>query len=179
MAERAHATLSRYFSPKVVEILSQDPDCLAPKGEWRPATFLFTDLADFTPLVESSDSDVIAALLNAYLDGMSEIVFEHGGSVMKIVGDPVHAIFGAPVEDTEHAAHAVACALALDDFAMRFSKERNAEGIPLGVTRIGVSSGNAIIGNFGGEHFFNYTAYGDVVNIAARLEKPSKTMPRR
>ena len=94
-AERAHATLSRYFSPKVVETLSQDADCLAPKGEWRSATFLFTDLADFTPLVESSESEVIVELLNAYLDGMSATIFAHGGSVMKIVGDAVHAIFGS------------------------------------------------------------------------------------
>ena len=178
-AERAHAMLSRYFSPKVVETLSRDPDCLAPKGEWRPATFLFTDLADFTPLVESSDSEVIVDLLNAYLDGMSEIIFAHGGSVMKIVGDAVHAIFGAPVEDREHAAHAVECALALDEFAVGFSREKNAVGIPLGITRIGISSGNAIIGNFGGEHFFDYTAYGDVVNIAARLEKANKIIGTR
>ena len=178
-AERAHATLSRYFSPKVVETLSQNPDCLAPKGEWRPASFLFTDLADFTPLVESSDSDVIVELLNSYLDGMSEVIFAHSGSVMKIVGDAVQAIFGAPVDDEEHAAHAVSCALAIDDFATRFRREKKAEGIPLGVTRIGVSSGSAIIGNFGGEHFFDYTAYGDVVNIAARLEKANKTIGTR
>ncbi len=179
LAERAHATLSRYFSPKVVETLSRDPDCLTPKGEWRSATFLFTDLADFTPLVETTDSNLIVSLLNAYLDGLSQVIFAHGGSVMKIVGDAVHAIFGAPVDDAEHAAHAVACALAMDDFAMRFRAEKNAEGIPLGVTRIGVSSGKAIIGNFGGEHFFDYTAYGNVVNIAARLEQANKTIGTR
>lgn len=179
LAERAHATLSRYFSPQVVETLSRDPDCLVPKGEWRPATFLFTDLADFTPLVESSDSDVIVDLLNAYLDGMSEVIFAHGGSVMKIVGDAVHAIFGAPVEDPKHATHAVGCALALDKFATEFQERKNAEDVPLGATRIGVSSGNAIIGNFGGAHFFDYTAYGDVVNIAARLEKANKTIGTR
>ncbi len=142
-AERAHATLSRYFSPNVVETLSQNPECLTPGGERREATFLFTDLADFTPLVESSDSDVIVALLNAYLDGLTETVFAHGGTVMKIVGDAVHAIFGAPVEDPDHAAQAVACALAIDDFAMQFQAGKTAAGIPLGITRIGVNSGPA------------------------------------
>jgi adenylate cyclase len=178
-AEQAHATLSRYFSPNVVETLEQNPDCLTPGGERREATFLFTDLADFTPLVESSSSEVIVELLNAYLDGVTEVIFAHGGTVMKIVGDAVHAIFGAPVDDPDHAAQAVACALAIDDFATRFSVEKNAAGIPLGMTRIGVNSGPAIIGNFGGKHFFDYTAYGDVVNIAARLERANKSIGTR
>jgi adenylate cyclase len=178
-AEQAHATLSRYFSPNVVETLSNDPDCLTPGGERREATFLFTDLADFTPLIESLESEVIVALLNAYLDGLTETVFAHGGTVMKIVGDAVHAIFGAPVENADHAAQAVACALAIDDFAMEFRAAKNAAGIPLGVTRIGVNSGPAIIGNFGGEQFFDYTAYGDVVNIAARLERANKSIGTR
>jgi adenylate cyclase len=178
-AERAHATLSRYFSPNVVETLSQNPDCLTPGGERRHATFLFTDLADFTPLVENLDSDLIVALLNGYLDGMTEVIFNHGGTVMKIVGDAVHAIFGAPVDDPAHAARAVGCALAIDAFATRFQAEQKAAGIPLGLTRIGVNSGPAIIGNFGGAHFFDYTAYGDVVNIAARLERANKSIGSR
>jgi len=178
-AERAHATLSRYFSPTVVETLSHDPDFMNPKGEWRAATFLFTDLTGFTPLVESVESAVIVDLLNAYLDGMTGAVFEHGGTVMKIVGDSVHAIFGAPVDDPEHAKRAVECALALDDFAMRFKKEQEKTGISLGVTRIGVNSGHAMIGNFGGGNFFDYTAYGDVVNIAARLENANKAIGTR
>ena len=178
-AERAHATLSRYFSPNVVEALSQNPDFLTLGGERRQATFLFTDLADFTPLIEALDSEVIVTLLNAYLDGMTEAIFAHGGTVMKIVGDAVHAIFGAPVENADHAAQAVAYALAIDDFASGFQAGKIAAGIPLGVTRIGVNSGQAIIGNFGGEHFFDYTAYGDVVNIAARLERANKSIGTR
>jgi adenylate cyclase len=175
-AERAHATLSRYFSPNVVDTLLQNPDCLTPGGERRQATFLFTDLADFTPLVESMKSDVIVELLNAYLDGVTGIIFSQGGTVTKIVGDAVHAIFGAPVDHPDHAAQAVSCALAIDNFAAAFQAEQNAKDIPLGVTRIGVNSGPAIIGNFGGAHFFDYTAYGDVVNIAARLERANKTV---
>jgi adenylate cyclase len=178
-AERAHATLSRYFSPNVVATLASDPECLSPGGERREATFLFTDLADFTPLVESSDSDVVVKLLNAYLDGLAEVIFDHGGTVMKIVGDAVHAIFGSPFETPDHAAQAVTCALAVDEFAMKFRAEKQAEGIALGVTRIGLNSGTAIIGNFGGDHFFDYTAYGDAVNIAARLEQANKIIGTR
>ena len=116
----------------MVEALSQNPEFLTLGGERRQATFLFTDLTDFTPLIESLESEVIVALLNAYLDGLTETVFAHGGTVMKIVGDAVHAIFGAPVEDPDHAAQAVACALAIDEFAMEFRAAKTAAGIPLG-----------------------------------------------
>jgi adenylate cyclase len=186
--EEALKLLKSGEPPKVVLVLSDinmpgmtGIDLLAetPGGERRVATFLFTDLADFTPLVESLDSEVIVGLLNAYLDGLTEVIFAHGGTVMKIVGDAVHAIFGAPVEDPEHAAHAVSCALAIDDFAMRFRTEQTAAGVALGVTRIGVNSGPAIIGNFGGAHFFDYTAYGDAVNTAARLEHANKAIGTR
>ena len=178
-AERAHTTLSRYFSPSVVETLLQDPDCLSPGGERRIATFLFTDLQNFTPLVESSGSDLIVELLNVYLDGVTEVVFAHDGTVMKIVGDSVHAIFGAPADHPDHAAQAVTCALAIDAFATRFQAEMKTKGVDLGATRIGVNSGAAIIGNFGGANFFDYTAYGDVVNIAARLEQANKIVGTR
>jgi len=122
---------------------------------------------------------VIVDLLNSYLDGVTGVIFAHGGTVMKIVGDAVHAIFGAPVDHPDHAGQAIACALAIDAFATKFQAEKNADGIPLQATRIGVNSGPAIIGNFGGEHFFDYTAYGDVVNIAARLERANKAIGTR
>ncbi len=178
-AERAQATLSRYFSPNVATALAKDPDCLSPGGERRFATFLFTDLADFTSLVEITDSDVIVDLLNDYLDHLAQIVFEYDGTVMKVVGDAVHAIFGAPVDQADHARKAVDCALAIDRFAVDFQKRMNAKDIPLGVTRIGINSGQAIIGNFGGDYFFDYTAYGDAVNIAARLETANKPLGTR
>lgn len=178
-AERAQATLSRYFSPNVVQAMSRDPDCLTPGGDRRVGTFLFTDLADFTALVEATDSNVIVTLLNEYVDHLAQIVFEHEGTVMKVVGDAVHAIFGAPLDQPDHAERAVACALAIDAFAVEFQAEKNADGVPLGVTRIGANSGQAIIGSFGGDYFFDYTAYGDAVNVAARLESVNKQLGTR
>jgi adenylate cyclase len=175
-AVRARTMLSRYFSPNVVEALARDPEYLDASGEWRDATFLFTDLANFTPLVESSASDVIVRILKNYLDGVTETIFTHSGTVMKIIGDAVQAIFGAPMEDTDHAAHAVGCALAIDAFAEGFRARLQEEGIDLGITRIGVNTGHAIIGNFGSKRFFDYTAYGDAVNIAARLEQANKVI---
>ena len=178
-AERAAAALSRYFSPNMVETLSRQPDCLVPHGDWREATFLFTDLADFTPLAETLGPDALVGLLNGYLEGLTEVVFAHGGTVMKIVGDAVQAIFGAPVTDPEHAARAVACALAIDRFAQAFREEQRQRGVALGVTRIGINSGEAVIGNFGGAHYFDYTAFGDAVNTAARLERANKLIGTR
>jgi adenylate cyclase len=178
-AEQARAALSRYFSPAIVEALSRDPGRVEPSGERRSATFLFTDLENFTPLVETSSSDLIVSILNEYLDGMTDTIFNHGGTVMKIVGDAVQAIFGAPLEDPDHARHAVDCALALDDFTRGFRERMQAEGIALGNTRIGINSGDAIIGNFGSKRFFDYTAYGDAVNIAARLEQANKVIGTR
>lgn len=173
-AERAHAMLSRFFSPSVVEVLSQDADAMRPHGERRSATFLFTDLADFTVLVEGSESDLIVEILNEYLDNLTTTIFEHGGTVMKIVGDAVQAIFGAPIDSPDHARQAVDCARAIDAFSTGFQERLQKQGVKLGVTRIGINTGEAIIGNFGGERFFDYTAYGDAVNIAARLEQANK-----
>ena len=173
-AERAHAMLSRFFSPSVVEVLSQDADAMRPHGERRSATFLFTDLADFTVLVEGSDSDLIVEILNEYLDSLTTTIFEHGGTVMKIIGDAVQAIFGAPVDSPDHARQAVDCARAIEAFSTGFQEKLQKQGVKLGVTRIGINTGEAIIGNFGGEKFFDYTAYGDAVNIAARLEQANK-----
>ena len=178
-AERARAALARYFSPRLAEQLASNPLFMALGGERREGTFLFTDLADFTPLVESSDPARVVQLLNAYLDGVTKIVFSHDGTVVKILGDAVYAMFGAPVEQMDHAERAVRCALAIDEFACRFAACQNAEGVPLGVTRVGVNSGSAIIGNFGGEAFFDYTAHGDAINVAARLESANKRLGTR
>jgi adenylate cyclase len=178
-AERAMMTLSRYFSPHVAEALSENPDCLAPGGARRFATFMFTDLADFTHLVETTDPDIIVTLLNEYVDELAKIIFEHDGTVMKVVGDALHAAFGAPLDQPDHAERAVACALEIDKFASRLQAEWIGRGVPLGITRIGINSGQAIVGNFGGDNFFDYTAHGDAVNVAARLESANKQFGTR
>jgi adenylate cyclase len=178
-AELARTTLARHFSPSVAEALSTAGDALALAGERREATFLFTDLAGFTQLVEETPPILTVELLNAYINGVAQIVFRHDGTVMKVIGDAIHATFGAPVSHPEHAAQAVACALEIDAFAESFRTGWQAQGIALGITRIGVNTGEAVIGNFGGEAFFDYTAYGDAVNTAARLEAANKVLGTR
>ena len=178
-AERAKNTLSRYFSPNLAKELSENSSFMALGGEWREVSFVFTDLTDFTPLIENLEASVVVPLLNEYLSGMTQIAFRHGGTIDKIVGDAVHAIFGAPLDQPDHAANAVACAMSMDAFSESYRKEQAEKGITLGATRIGVHSGCAIVGNFGGELLFDYTAHGDAINTAARLENLNKFLGSR
>ena len=178
-AERAHASLSRYFSPNLAQRLASDTESPDLRGQRRQIATLFTDIAGFTTLVETLEPDVLGPLLNDYLVGMSDVVFAHDGTVAKIVGDAIHVLFSAPAEQPDHAARAVACALALDSYAQAFRNRWRQKEITLGVTRIGVHAGPAIVGNFGGGRFFDYTAYGDTINVTARLETANKQLGTR
>jgi len=178
-AERAHASLSRYFSPNLAQRLGSDPGAAELEGQRREIATLFTDIANFTALVEALEPSTLGSLLNEYLTGMTDIVFAHDGTVAKIVGDALHVLFGAPGDQSDHAARAVDCALALDEYAEAFRQRSNNKGVALGVTRIGVHAGPAIVGNFGGGRFFDYTAYGDTINVAARLEAANKQLGTR
>jgi adenylate cyclase len=175
-AERVRSNLARFFSPNLAYQLVNNPEDLEVSSERKDLTFLFTDLTDFTALVESSEPALIVSLLNEYLDEMTNIVFDHGGTIDKVVGDAIHAIFGAPQPQPDHARRAVQCALDMDAFATEFMNKKQAEGIALGSTRIGINSGAAMVGNFGGETLFDYTAHGEPINIAARLEAANKAL---
>ncbi len=179
VAERAHASLSRYFSPNLAERLAGDADGLDLAGQWREVASLFTDITGFTTLVETIEPGTLGSLLNDYLIGMTDVVFAHEGTVAKIVGDALHVLFGAPGEQLDHAARAVACALELDALSQAFRESWRDKGVALGATRIGVHAGPALVGNFGGGRFFDYTAYGDTINIAARLEAANKQLGTR
>src|ERR671913_246187 len=129
-AERAHASLSRYFSPNLAEQLASDAQGIDLGGQRREIATLFTDVTAFTTLVETLDPDVLAPLLNDYLAGMTEVVFAHDGTVAKIVGDALHVLFGAPGEQPDHATRSVMCSLALDAFAREFRRCWNERGVP-------------------------------------------------
>jgi len=178
-AERAHAALSRYFSPSLAERLAGAADGAALSGQRREVVALFTDIAGFTTLAETLDGALLGRLLNDYLSGMTDIVFAHDGTVTKIMGDALHVLFGAPAEQPDLPARAIACARDLDAFAEALRGRWRGEGVDLGVTRIGVHAGLAMVGNFGSARFFDYTAYGDTINTAARLEAANKELGTR
>lgn len=170
---------NHYLAPSVIEQLLADPDRLVLGGEKRETTHLFTDLAGFTSLTERIEPTVLVRLLNEYLDETSSIVLQHGGTIDKIVGDALHVMFNAPSEQPDHAERAVVCAMELDRFCQNFRSKQVAQGIDLGETRIGVNTGSVVVGNFGGTARFDYTAHGDAINTAARLEGANKYLGTR
>ncbi|WP_342236164.1 CHASE2 domain-containing protein [Inquilinus sp. OTU3971] len=167
---------AQYLAPALVARLAEHPERLRLGGEWREMSFIFTDIAGFTSLSETVPPDRLVATLNAYFDGVCGCVLEAGGTIDKMVGDALHAMFGAPVDQPDHAGRAVACALAIHRFTTGFAAARRAEGMPFGRTRIGVATGSAVVGNFGSRHHFDYTAYSEVVNLTARLENANKAL---
>ena len=172
--EYIQGVFSRYVSPKVVGELIRDPAKLSLEGERRAATFLFTDVAGFTTMSEAVTGADLASILNLYLDGMVRVIQQHDGLVDKFIGDAVFAIFNVPLDQPDHWERAVRCGLELDRFAEKFRADQNAASVPFGVTRIGVHSGMATVGNFGSHDKMEYTALGDAVNTASRLEGLNK-----
>ncbi|MCK9606609.1 MAG: adenylate/guanylate cyclase domain-containing protein [Methylomonas sp.] len=165
---------SRYISPNLVEYLISHPEELELGGQRQTCSFVFTDLVDFTSLMENLDPSQAVSLLNAYLENMIAIAFSHQGTLDRIVGDAVAIMFSAPVKQNDHQHRAIQCALDMQRYADHYAAELNAQGLAFGQTRIGVHSGEVIVGNFGGKTIFDYRALGDVVNTASRLEGANK-----
>lgn len=169
----------RYVSPNRVKHLIDNPDTLVLGGEYRECTFVMTDLAGFTTLMEKYPPHECVLMLNSYLEGMINIAFKYQGTLDRIVGDAVAVIFSAPIPQPDHCQLAVQCALEMDAYAMQFVSEKDNQGIKFGITRIGVCTGNVLIGNFGGKTMFDYRALGDPINTAARLESVNKQLGTR
>jgi class 3 adenylate cyclase len=178
-AERAHASLSRYFSPQIASRLAAVGDSDGMEVHWRDVAAIFTDIAGFTSLVETAAPEVLGALLNEYVGGMTDVVFAHEGTVAKVIGDALQILFNAPGDQPDYATRAIACALDLDAWSEKFRERWKSQGVNFGVTRIGVHAGPALVGNFGGSRFFDYTAYGDTINTTARLETANKVLGTR
>jgi adenylate cyclase len=168
---------SHYLAPQLVEELVSNPDMLRLGGERREMSILFTDIAGFTGMSEALKPEELSELLNEYLEGVSDIVMNHHGVIDKFIGDAVVGLFGVPGAEPGHAAQALECAMAIDKFAEAFRKTRSSMG--LGETRIGVHTGIATVGNFGGRSRFDYTAIGDAMNTTARLESSNRAFGTR
>ena len=174
-----HDAFAKYVAPSIVDHLVANPDELRLGGERRVLSFVFTDIAGYTSLTETTEPTFFVELMNRYLEGTTEIVLSHGGTLEKYVGDALHVMFNAPVEQPDHAERAVACALELDAWCQEFASGWRARGIEFGITRIGVNTGTVLVGNFGGRERFDYSATGDAINTAARLESVNKQLGTR
>jgi adenylate cyclase len=165
---------SRYVSPNLVAYLIKQPAALELSGKRQECSFIFTDLANSTTLLEAMDAAAAVTLINDYLDGMIAIVFAHQGTLTRIVGDGLAIMFSAPVAQVDHRQRALTCAWELHQFASHYAATQQSRGTLLGLTRVGVHSGEVIVGNFGGSAIFDYRALGDPINTAARLEGANK-----
>lgn len=172
----AQSALGKYLPADVAAQIMRDPDQLSLHGERRNIFCVFTDLEGFTKLSHATTPETVARLLNAYLDRLSDIVLSHGGTIDKFVGDAVVAFWGAPLSRPDDGPQAAAAALAMYEAGEKFRVDLS-EGVPpLGMTRVGLHVGDAIVGNFGGEGRIQYTALGDSMNTASRLEAANKSL---
>jgi class 3 adenylate cyclase len=170
---------SRYISPNLVRHLIDHPEQLALGGERRECTFVLSDLAGFTALVEQAEPETVVALLNEYLEEMTRIALEAEGTLDRIVGDAVAVMFSAPVSQPDHAERALRCALEMDAFASEFTERASREHAVLRGTRIGVCSGPVIVGHVGSKDRLDYRALGDAINTASRLESANRYLGTR
>ncbi|NGM19094.1 adenylate/guanylate cyclase domain-containing protein [Roseomonas stagni] len=169
---RLVARFAQSLPPALVARIAREPGLVRIGGEARRMSFVFTDIAGFTTLVERSGPAALIGMLDAYIAGAAEIIARHGGTLDKVVGDALHVMFGAPLDQPGHERHAVACGIALAEYGQDFARRHAAEGF--GITRVGIATGVAIVGDVGGGRVLDYTAHGDAVNLAARLEQANK-----
>jgi len=170
----AQSALGKYLPRDIAAQILRDPKKLSLTGEKRELFTLFTDIEGFTILSHKLPPDRTATILNAYLDGMCDIVLDRGGTIDKFVGDAVVAFWGAPIARPDDADNAASAQLEMLRFTQEFSQQYSEPGHEMGRTRVGLHYGEAVVGNFGGEGRLSYTALGDAMNCAARLEGANK-----
>lgn len=168
--EVARANYSRFMPEYVVKQLLQNPDSFRLGGVNQMVTVLFADIRGFTSISENAKPERVVSLLNRYFSAMSEIIFEHGGTLDKYIGDGLMAIFGAPTVSEEDALNAVKAAVTMQKRLVKLNDELRAEGYDQISVGIGLHTGEATIGYIGSDKRSEYTAIGDTVNLASRLE---------
>jgi adenylate cyclase len=165
---------SLYVTPQVVDYMIAHPERINLGGERREITLMFTDLKGFTTISEKHTPEQVTHLINRHFTAMTDIVLEHEGTVVQFVGDAIMAFWGAPLDDADHAHRAVAAAVAMQNGMAALRAEFAKEGLPAIHMRIGIHTGSVLVGNLGSAKRFGYTAVGDDVNLAARLEGINK-----
>jgi adenylate cyclase len=178
--QRAHAVqvFSRFVHPQVVrELVASQLDLLERPAQSREITLLFSDIRGFTTYSETRPPEQVVKMLNRYFSLQVAVVFKHGGTVDKFIGDAIMAFWGAPLADPRHAEHAVRAALEMQDVVLEFARELAAEGVVFDIG-IGLHTGTAVVGFIGAQNKTDYTAIGDTVNLASRIEGLTKGVAR-
>ena len=152
---------SRYVPKDVYDQLIEDPDRAALGGRRREMTVLFSDVRGFTAMSEKATPEEVVGQLNEYFSRMVQVLFEHRGTLDKFVGDMVMGLFGAPLDDPDHAEHAVQTAIAMSRALDELNRQWSAVGKPTLDIGIGISTGEMVAGNIGSEAIMSYTVIGD------------------
>jgi adenylate cyclase len=174
-AREIRAMFSSYVSPKIVEVLVNNPEKAFLAGERRTVTILFSDIIGFTTASEKLTPEEVVLMLNEYFQEMGETIFRWDGILDKFVGDEIMAVWGAPLDQPDHAELAVRCALNMSDRLDILKEKWRQEGKYVIDCGIGINSGEVVMGNIGwlGKKM-DYTAIGNNVNVAARIEKMTR-----
>ena len=165
-----------YLSPALVEKLQKNPELLVLGGESRELSIMFTDVRGFTTISEHYGEDVqgLTKIMNRYMTAMTRKILDNNGTLDKYIGDAQMAFWNAPVDDADHAKHAVKTAIEMLGDLDAFNDEIAKEGVPAFGMGLGINTGTVVVGNMGSEQRFDYTCLGDSVNLASRLEGQSK-----
>jgi len=175
----AQGALGKYLPREMADEIIENPELLSLHGEKKTIYVLFSDLEGFTKMSHALEPEMVARLLNRYLEMLSQVVFDHGGVIDKFVGDAVVAFWGAPIARPEDGERAAKAGYAIWQAGEAFRAEVAAmdPNLPkIGKTRVGLHYGEAVVGNFGGDTRIQYTALGDSMNTAARLESANKAL---
>ncbi|MEX1029129.1 MAG: adenylate/guanylate cyclase domain-containing protein [Paenibacillaceae bacterium] len=176
--ERIMKLFQRYVPESVVEsIVSSRSDDSIFDGESRIVSVLFSDIRNFTSLVDKLEPKLVVSFLNEYFTAMTQCVISHKGTVNKFIGDAIFAIFGVPVSHIDNQYNVVNCALAMKERLAAINEkyfEKLGSQVDIG---IGIHTGEVIVGNIGSEHRIEYTAIGDTVNVTSRIESLTKSSP--
>jgi adenylate cyclase len=174
IARDAIRTFALYVPRELVRKIIASSQRLAGAAIRQEVTVLFTDIRDFTTICEQHRPEHVVAMLSAYFELMNEGVERHHGSIIQFLGDSIYAMWNAPVNDPRQAVHACRCALELAALVKNFNTRQREAGKPEFVTRFGLHIGQAVVGSVGALNRLQYTAMGDTVNVASRLEGINK-----
>ena len=175
--QRIKSGFARYVSQHVLEQIVKAKGSTKLEGEKRKVTVFFSDIRGFTHIAEQMDPQEVVSFLNEYFKSMLEIIFKHNGMLDKLMGDGIMAEFGAPIDDVEQEKNAVRTAIEMHETLRTLREKWKKEGKPPLDIGIGIHTGEAIVGSIGSEQRMEYTAIGDTVNVASRLEQITRKEP--